>query len=121
MKKCSQCSQTITEGTFCPACGGQAVDVLEATPATAAPQAAPQAAPASGEGKSKLVAGLLGIFLGAWGVHRFYLGYTKMGVIQIVVTLVTCGVGAFWGLIEGILILCGKSITADSAGRPLTD
>ena len=68
--------------------------------------------------KSKMVAGLLGIFLGGFGVHRFYLGYTKMGIIQIVVTLVTCGIGAWWGLIEGIQILCGK-ITVDGKGMPL--
>ncbi len=73
------------------------------------------------EQKSKLTAGLLGIFLGAWGVHRFYLGYTKMGVIQIVVTLVTCGIGSVWGLVEGILILCGKNITTDANGNPLGD
>ena len=69
--------------------------------------------------KSKLTAGLLGIFLGGWGVHRFYLGYTKMGIIQIIVTLVTCGVGSLWGFIEGILILCGSTITTDADGNPL--
>ena len=53
----------------------------------------------------KLVAGLLGILLGGFGVHKFYLGYTKEGVIQLVVTLVTCGVGSIIGLIEGILYL----------------
>lgn len=73
------------------------------------------------EQKSKLAAGLLGIFLGGWGIHRFYLGYTKIGIIQIVVTLVTCGAGALWGLIEGILILCGTTITTDVNGVPLKD
>ncbi|MBT2536508.1 TM2 domain-containing protein [Arthrobacter sp. ISL-69] len=32
--------------------------------------------------KSKLVAGLLGIFLGGIGIHRFYLGFTEIGVIH---------------------------------------
>ena len=68
--------------------------------------------------KSKMAAGLLGIFLGGWGVHNFYLGNTSRGIIQIVVSLVTCGLGAWWGLIEGILILCGN-INTDSQGRPL--
>ena len=68
--------------------------------------------------KSKMAAGLLGIFLGGWGVHNFYLGNTSRGVIQIVVSLVTCGLGAWWGLIEGILILCGN-INTDAQGRPL--
>ncbi|MBR1899138.1 MAG: TM2 domain-containing protein [Oscillospiraceae bacterium] len=73
------------------------------------------------EQKSKLAAGLLGIFLGGFGVHRFYLGYTKMGVIQIIVTLVTCGAGSLWGFVEGILILCGTYITTDANGNPLSD
>lgn len=70
--------------------------------------------------KSKMAAGLLGIFLGAWGVHNFYLGFTKKAIIQIIVTLVTCGVGGIWGFVEGILILCGK-IDADADGNPLQD
>lgn len=68
--------------------------------------------------KSKIAAGLLGIFLGAWGVHNFYLGFTKKAVIQIIVTVVTCGVGGIWGFIEGILILVGN-INADANGNPL--
>lgn len=72
--------------------------------------------------KSKMVAGLLGIFLGGFGVHNFYLGNTNKGIIQIVVTLVTCGLGAIWGTIEGILILVGnESFSTDAEGRPLTD
>jgi TM2 domain-containing membrane protein YozV len=53
--------------------------------------------------KSKLVAGLLGILLGPLGVGRFYLGYTAIGVLQIVVTICTCGLGGLWGFIDGIL------------------
>ncbi|MBQ4284702.1 MAG: TM2 domain-containing protein [Lachnospira sp.] len=68
--------------------------------------------------KSKMAAGLLGIFLGAYGIHNFYLGNTGRGIAQIIVTLVTCGVGSLWGLIEGILILCG-SINTDADGNPL--
>ena len=68
--------------------------------------------------RSKLVAGLLGILLGGFGVHRFYLGYTSIGVLQIVVTFATCGVGSLWGLIEGILILVGN-FDRDADGRPL--
>lgn len=53
----------------------------------------------------KLIAGLLGILLGGFGVHKFYLGYTKAGIIQIIVTFLTCGIGSVIGLIEGILYL----------------
>jgi TM2 domain-containing membrane protein YozV len=70
--------------------------------------------------KSKIAAGLMGLFLGAWGVHRFYLGYTSIGVAQIIVSVFTCGVGALWGFIEGILILTG-TIDKDAYGQPLGD
>ena len=63
---------------------------------------------------------LLGLFLGAWGVHNFYLGNTSRGVIQIVVTILTCGFGGLWGFIEGIMILAG-SINTDANGVPLQD
>lgn len=53
----------------------------------------------------KIVAGILGILIGGLGIHKFYLGYTKEGIIQIVITFVTCGAGAFLGLIEGIIYL----------------
>src|SRR5262245_43261368 len=65
--------------------------------------------------KSKLIAGLLGILLGSLGVHRFYLGYTGIGLAQLLITILSCGtlsiVTAIWGLIEGVLILVGSSIT----------
>ena len=75
-----------------------------------------------GEPQSRLVVGLLGIFLGGFGVHRFLLGYTTVGIIQIVVTLLTCGFGAWWGLIEGIMVLAkSPTFERDAHGRPLKD
>ena len=53
----------------------------------------------------KLAAGICGILLGGFGVHKFILGYTTEGIIQIVITLVTCGVGSIVGLVEGIIYL----------------
>ena len=74
--------------------------------------------------KSKLAAGLLGIFLGSLGVHNFYLGYTGKAIAQLLISLLTCGFGAVasgvWGLVEGILILTG-SISKDAKGIPLKD
>lgn len=86
-------------------------------------QSAPQfqqGAPVNPHAKSKMAAGLLGIFLGAWGIHNFYLGNTGRGIAQIIVTLVTCGIGGLWGFVEGILILTG-SINTDANGNPLQD
>ncbi len=69
--------------------------------------------------KSKIVAGILGIFLGGLGVHNFYLGYIGKAIAQIVLSF-CFGIGAIWGLIEGILILTG-SINKDANGVPLKD
>lgn len=80
----------------------------------------PGAGGGHGEPKSRMTAGLLGIFLGGFGVHRFYLGYTNIAIIQIVVTILTCGLGALWGVIEGILILVeNPSFATDADGVPL--
>ncbi len=61
-----------------------------------------------GENK-KLIAGILAIILGALGIHKFILGYQKEGIIMLVVSIVTCGIGAgvmgIIGLIEGIIYL----------------
>lgn len=56
-------------------------------------------------GKEKTVAGILGILLGGFGVHHFYLGSMTSGVIVLVVTIITCGIGGLIGLVEGILLL----------------
>ena len=53
----------------------------------------------------KIVAGILGILVGSLGVHKFVLGYTTEGIIQIAISIVTCGVGGIVGLIEGIIYL----------------
>jgi TM2 domain-containing membrane protein YozV len=55
--------------------------------------------------EKKLPAGILGILLGGFGIHKFYLGYTTEGIIHIVITIVTCGIGGIIGLIEGIIYL----------------
>ena len=68
--------------------------------------------------RSRLAAGLLGVFLGGLGVHRFYLGFTGIGVAQLLLTFFTCGVASIWGLIEGILLLCGV-MDRDADGKPL--
>lgn len=60
--------------------------------------------PVRREENKKVVAGILGILVGALGVHKFYLGYTKEGIIQILLNLL-CGLGSLIGLIEGIIYL----------------
>jgi len=70
--------------------------------------------------KSKLVAGLLQLFLGGVGVGRFYLGYIGIGFAQLAITVFTLGfAGWIWPLIDAILILTGK--VPDVQGRTLRD
>ncbi len=53
----------------------------------------------------RVIAGITGILLGGLGVHKFILGYTNEGIIQIIISVCTCGIGSFIGLIEGIIYL----------------
>jgi TM2 domain-containing membrane protein YozV len=61
------------------------------------------------DASKKVAAGICGILLGSFGVHKFILGYTKEGVIMLLITLLTFGLGGFItciiGLIEGIIYL----------------
>ncbi|MDR2567050.1 MAG: TM2 domain-containing protein [Bifidobacteriaceae bacterium] len=82
--------------------------------------------PPNPNAKSKIAAGLLGIFLGAFGVHNFYLGRTGPAVAQLLITVLSLGflgfVSGIWGLIEGIMILTAKPGTSwayDAHGFPL--
>lgn len=67
--------------------------------------------------KSKMVAGLLQIFLGMFGAGRFYTGHTGLAVAQLLIgSWLTCGI---WPLIDGIMMLAGK--VPDAQGRPLRE
>ncbi|MDH6193887.1 TM2 domain-containing membrane protein YozV [Mycobacterium frederiksbergense] len=72
--------------------------------------------------KSKGIAGLLQLFglFGFVGIGRIYLGQTGLGIAQLLVGLLTCGIGALiWGVIDAILILTDR--VRDPQGRPLRD
>ncbi|MGB7393625.1 MAG: TM2 domain-containing protein [Pricia sp.] len=66
-----------------------------------------------GSENKKILAGILAIVLGGFGIHKFILGYTKEGIIMLVITVIigaiTCGfaASAVWliGLIEGVIYL----------------
>ena len=131
---CTNCGVPVGQGTnYCGNCGtelqpGAAVCMSCGFATTGPVSVAPPGA------KSKMAAGLLGIFLGGWGVHNFYLGYTGKAVAQlcisigaIILSAITCGfatplalISPIWALIEGIMILTG-SINTDADGVPLTD
>ena len=78
--------------------------------------------------KSKVAAGLLGIFLGCFGAHNFYLGNSGKAVAQLLITLLSFGflalISALWGFIAGILILSAQPGArpwgVDAYGVPLS-
>lgn len=53
----------------------------------------------------KVLAGVLALVFGYLGIHKFILGYTQEGIIQLVISIVTCGLGGIIGFIEGIIYL----------------
>lgn len=69
--------------------------------------------------KSKVVAGVLQLALGGFGAGRFYIGDNRTAVLQLVVTIFTCGVGHIWGIIDGVLLLVNGGV--DAQGRILRD
>ena len=102
-KFCANCGQPVNPGAaICTSCGA----------------AVKAAVAANGEQKSKLTAVLLAFFLGGIGIHDFYLGYTKWGIIKIVLTVCTGFGGSIWALIDFIRLLTG-SISTDANGVEL--
>ncbi len=115
-KFCTKCGKELDGSQlYCDSCGAETTEKarVESNQKIVNP-----------ESKSKLVAGLLAIFVGTLGIHNFYLGYTSKGICQLLITLLSCGLFAvgvmIWSLIEGINILTGK-ISVDAKGIPLTD
>lgn len=112
---CVKCGFAKGTGTsYCHNCGAQVVP--GATICTNCGFA--QTQPVSGEQKSKLAAVLLCFFLGGIGIHDFYLGYTKNGIIKIVLSVCTGVGGGIWALIDFIRLLTG-SLNTDANGVAL--
>ncbi|MBI2918564.1 MAG: TM2 domain-containing protein [Chloroflexi bacterium] len=106
---CSSCGAIIKRrAEICMRCGVRVVG----------PPAAPPAPATTFSDKSRLTAGILGILLGGIGVHRIYLGNIGIGILQIVVSIITLGIGSLWGFVEGIIIIAGGN-WKDSRGMPL--
>lgn len=103
---------------YCPRCNAQNADTAQVCYACQSPLASsggyqpvqqqgyggPPAQQIPGAEK-KVIAGILGIVAGGFGVHKFILGYTTEGLIQIALTFITCGIGSIIGLVEGIIYL----------------
>lgn len=91
MRQCLACGAQVSEReNTCPQCGAPLSSVT------------PQY---TGEKKDKMIAALLAFFLGGLGVHYFYLGKTTAGIICILITWLTCGLGAILPLVNFIGLL----------------
>ncbi|MDY3775432.1 MAG: TM2 domain-containing protein [Eubacterium sp.] len=116
--KCPQCGAPIDPGaTECKFCGEKlavqqaAQQVQQPQPQVVIQQAAPQQVYVTGINpswpiKNKIAAGLLGIFLGGIGVHKFYMGKIGMGILYL--CFCWTGIPAIVGFIEGIIYLCSN-------------
>lgn len=118
-KFCTNCGQQLNDdATFCYSCGNKTNEN------NTKKEENKQSGVSVTNQKSKIAAGLFGIFLGALGVHNFYLGYNSKGLAQLLISVLSCGILSFvsgiWGFVEGILILTG-SINTDAEGNPLSE
>jgi TM2 domain-containing membrane protein YozV len=87
-----------------------AAELKSIPPAIAPPSAFPlSVATSNPRASNKIPAGICGIILGAFGVHKFILGYTGAGILMLLVTVLSCGIlyplMHLIGLIEGIIYL----------------
>lgn len=115
---CRKCGANIENAQKCPYCGMEQAEDANTNGYNGQPVYVPEIETGT---KSKLVAGLLQLFVGFFGIGRFYLGFTGLGILQIVVTVLSCGIGgAIWGFVDGILILSG-SVKFDGQGKWLAD
>lgn len=122
---CPHCGAPVTEQEKTKTLseiGSDLVDSLKTTvqsalgTASQSSPAAPTTSPkAEVSAKNRFVAGILGVLLGAWGIHNFYLGRIGRGVVQILICWT--GISWIWGLIEGLLCLTGNY--KDGKGKPL--
>ncbi len=53
----------------------------------------------------RVLAGVMGLLVGGLGIHRFILGDTQGGLLRILISFITCGIGSLIGFVEGIIYL----------------
>lgn len=119
---CPKCGKEVADGSsFCPNCGTDLSTGAAPKNSASEYREIPPVSQNDPNAKSSMAAGLLGIFLGTYGIHNFYLGYTGKAIGQLILGLLvfTAPVSAIWGLIEGIMILSG-SISVDGNGKKLS-
>lgn len=107
---CSNCGQALNPGaSFCAGCGTATAAAPAAPTQPQYAYAQPQYAPQYATGPQRVVAGILGIFLGGIGVHKFYCGKIGAGILYIVFCWTF--IPAIAGFIEGIVYLTQDDAT----------
>jgi TM2 domain-containing membrane protein YozV len=106
---CTKCGAINDEfAQFCSSCQAQLAPVGGHQPMQAVNQQSMTDWKAMGADK-KIAAGIVAILLGSLGIHKFILGYTTEGIILLLITVLTCGIGAMItsiiGIVEGIIYL----------------
>lgn len=107
MSFCTQCGTRSTGAAFCSSCGAPQSQGASGSvfPPPVVTSGQSSLAAHSGVQSKKTLTGIMGIVLGGFGIHKFILGYTTEGILQIVITIFTCGLGSLIGLVEGIIYL----------------
>lgn len=117
MKFCGACGVRVEAPYAAPAALAVGTPVASFTPGGVVSYGVDPRSGLAYSHRSKVVAGLLQLLIGGLGIGRFYMGHSGLGVAQILVTVFTCGFGALWGLVDGIVILAGEP--RDAEGLPL--
>lgn len=124
---CVKCGVGKDNGNkYCPECGSSIANPnSEVCLSCGSSLRKKQIVQATTQPKQKIIAALFAFFLGGLGIHRFYLGYTTVGIVFIVLFVlgfitvgITWVITGIWAFIEFILILCGS--LKDSNGQELT-
>ena len=115
--QCPYCGNDIPSGVpACPSCGANIPADSRQPAAPPAQYARPGASPVQGAAKSQTAYVLLGALLGSFGVHDFYAGYTGKGVVQLLITVLSCGAAAWVSWIWAIIEIC--TVHNDAKGIP---
>lgn len=120
-KYCPKCGTEVSSSnTSCPGCG---VAFIQGGHSNANHY---EQSPVAKEPKSRLVAAILGLVFGVFGIHNYYLGYKSKAIAQLLLGtlgIILCGLGPIisliWAFVEAISLLSG-SINEDGYGKPLT-
>lgn len=116
--QCPYCGNDVLPGASnCPSCGASISNNARQSYASASVQPLQsQQFAGQGSAKNQIAYVLLGIFLGYFGIHNFYAGYTGKGVVQLLITILSCGTACWISWIWAIIEIC--TVNKDAKGIP---